>query len=184
MRAIVFRLAQSRAVGCYRSGTPCQHYARSRPEERWPSGSARDGHRSVRPAVPRSHDRKLGRHLGHHSSGDRTTCAFAGSSSDRLGVERRRAAGLRARAKHHSVGHQSGHRHRKWAEFRGAAMIKKRAKKARRALARALRTRRKRRGVALILVLAALTVLTVMLTEIQDESSAEFGSALSRSEEH
>ncbi|HYP98643.1 MAG TPA: type II secretion system protein GspK [Polyangiaceae bacterium] len=31
---------------------------------------------------------------------------------------------------------------------------------------------------ALILVLAALTVLTVMLTEIQDESSAEFGSAL------
>ncbi|HYP78208.1 MAG TPA: type II secretion system protein GspK [Polyangiaceae bacterium] len=32
---------------------------------------------------------------------------------------------------------------------------------------------------ALILVLAALTVLTVMLTEIQDESSAEFGSALS-----
>jgi len=32
---------------------------------------------------------------------------------------------------------------------------------------------------ALILVLAALTVLTVMLTEVQDESSAEFGSALS-----
>jgi len=31
---------------------------------------------------------------------------------------------------------------------------------------------------ALILVLAALTVLTVMLTEVQDESSAEFGSAL------
>lgn len=31
---------------------------------------------------------------------------------------------------------------------------------------------------ALILVLAALTVLTVMLSEIQDESSAEFGSAL------
>ncbi len=43
------------------------------------------------------------------------------------------------------------------------------------ARARALR---KRRGVALILVLAALTVLTVMLTEIQDESSAEFGSSL------
>jgi general secretion pathway protein K len=41
-----------------------------------------------------------------------------------------------------------------------------------------LRMRRQRRGVALILVLAALTVLTVMLTEIQDESSAEFGSAL------
>lgn len=41
------------------------------------------------------------------------------------------------------------------------------------------RSRRGRRGVALILVLAALTVLTVMLTEIQDESSAEFGSALS-----
>jgi hypothetical protein len=33
---------------------------------------------------------------------------------------------------------------------------------------------------ALILVLAALTVLTVMLTEVQDESSAEFGSALER----
>jgi len=32
---------------------------------------------------------------------------------------------------------------------------------------------------ALILVLAALTVLTVMLTEVQDESSAEFGSAMS-----
>ena len=46
------------------------------------------------------------------------------------------------------------------------------------ARARRLRLRRQRRGVALILVLAALTVLTVMLTEIQDESSAEFGSAL------
>src|SRR6187402_3925208 len=45
--------------------------------------------------------------------------------------------------------------------------------------ARALQKRRRRRGMALILVLAALTVLTVMLTEIQDESSAEFGSALS-----
>jgi len=44
--------------------------------------------------------------------------------------------------------------------------------------AQAARLRRRRRGVALILVLAALTVLTVMLTEIQDESSAEFGSAL------
>ena len=54
--------------------------------------------------------------------------------------------------------------------------MKKRAgKKALRARARALR---QRRGVALILVLAALTVLTVMLTEIQDESSAEFSSAL------
>jgi general secretion pathway protein K len=42
-----------------------------------------------------------------------------------------------------------------------------------------VRARRQRRGVALILVLAALTVLTVMLTEVQDESSAEFGSALS-----
>jgi len=42
-----------------------------------------------------------------------------------------------------------------------------------------IRARRRRRGVALILVLAALTVLTVMLTEVQDESSAEFGSALS-----
>ena len=58
--------------------------------------------------------------------------------------------------------------------------MKKRAiKRAERAKARALRQRRQRRGVALILVLAALTVLTVMLTEIQDESSAEFGSALS-----
>ena len=47
------------------------------------------------------------------------------------------------------------------------------------ARARALRRRRQRRGMALILVLAALTVLTVMLTEVQDESSAEFGSALS-----
>jgi general secretion pathway protein K len=47
------------------------------------------------------------------------------------------------------------------------------------ARAAALRKRRQRRGMALILVLAALTVLTVMLTEVQDESSAEFGSALS-----
>jgi general secretion pathway protein K len=53
-----------------------------------------------------------------------------------------------------------------------------RAKKISPARARALRARRQRRGVALIIVLAALTVLTVMLTEIQDESSAEFGSAL------
>jgi general secretion pathway protein K len=57
-------------------------------------------------------------------------------------------------------------------------MKKHAVKNARRARARALRKRRQRRGVALILVLAALTVLTVMLTEIQDESSAEFGSAL------
>lgn len=42
-----------------------------------------------------------------------------------------------------------------------------------------LRRKRQRRGVALILVLAALTVLTVMLTEVQDESSAEFSSAMS-----
>jgi len=37
----------------------------------------------------------------------------------------------------------------------------------------------RRRGVALILVLGALTILTVMLTEFQDETSAELGSALS-----
>ncbi len=54
----------------------------------------------------------------------------------------------------------------------------KQAKRVSPARARALRARRQRRGVALIIVLAALTVLTVMLTEIQDESSAEFGSAL------
>jgi general secretion pathway protein K len=57
-------------------------------------------------------------------------------------------------------------------------MSKRARKKMRRSRAEALRRRRQRRGVALILVLAALTVLTVMLTEIQDESSAEFGSAL------
>jgi general secretion pathway protein K len=45
-----------------------------------------------------------------------------------------------------------------------------------------LRRRRRRlgrqRGVALILVLGALTIMTVMLTESQDESSADFASAL------
>ncbi len=40
------------------------------------------------------------------------------------------------------------------------------------------RGRRRQRGVALILVLSTLTVLTVMLTEFQDETSAELGSAL------
>lgn len=45
--------------------------------------------------------------------------------------------------------------------------------------ARRIRARRRRRGVALILVLTSLTILTVMLSEIQDESSAELGSALS-----
>lgn len=45
--------------------------------------------------------------------------------------------------------------------------------------ARRQRARRARRGVALILVLSSLTILTVMLSEIQDESSAELGSALS-----
>jgi general secretion pathway protein K len=48
--------------------------------------------------------------------------------------------------------------------------------------ARSRRARRRdlarERGVALILVLGALTVLTVMLTETQDESSADFASAL------
>lgn len=57
--------------------------------------------------------------------------------------------------------------------------VKPRRKRTTKAQLRALRERRRRRGVALILVLAALTVLTVMLTEVQDESSAEFGSALS-----
>src|SRR5690606_9194539 len=38
--------------------------------------------------------------------------------------------------------------------------------------------RRGRRGVAFVLVLGALTILSVMLTEIQDESSAELASAL------
>jgi general secretion pathway protein K len=42
-----------------------------------------------------------------------------------------------------------------------------------------LRLRASKRGVALIMVLGALTILTVMLTEVQDESSAEFSSALS-----
>ena len=37
---------------------------------------------------------------------------------------------------------------------------------------------RRQRGVALILVLGALTILTVMLTESQDESAADFASAL------
>lgn len=46
------------------------------------------------------------------------------------------------------------------------------------ARARRLRARRRRRGVALILVLSSLTILTVMLSEIQDESAAELGSAL------
>jgi general secretion pathway protein K len=41
------------------------------------------------------------------------------------------------------------------------------------------RRRRGRRGIALVMVLGALTILTVMLTEFQDETSAEFGSALS-----
>jgi general secretion pathway protein K len=46
-------------------------------------------------------------------------------------------------------------------------------------LLRARRRRRGQRGVALIMVLGALTILTVMLTEFQDETSAELGSALS-----
>lgn len=53
------------------------------------------------------------------------------------------------------------------------------AKKQPNSPARRARARRNRRGMALIMVLASLTVLTVMLTEIQDESSAELGSALS-----
>ncbi len=48
------------------------------------------------------------------------------------------------------------------------------------ALARARRRKKlgAQRGVALILVLGALTIMTVMLTESQDESSADFASAL------
>ncbi|MFW5740098.1 MAG: type II secretion system protein GspK [Myxococcota bacterium] len=44
---------------------------------------------------------------------------------------------------------------------------------------RARRRRRSRRGIALIMVLAAITVLTVLLTEFQDESSAELSGTLS-----
>jgi general secretion pathway protein K len=39
--------------------------------------------------------------------------------------------------------------------------------------------RRRQRGIALLMVLGALTILAVMLTEFQDDTSAEFGSALS-----
>lgn len=46
----------------------------------------------------------------------------------------------------------------------------------RRAAAR--RVRRRRRGMAFVLVLGALTILTVMLTEVQDQSSAELSSAI------
>jgi general secretion pathway protein K len=42
-----------------------------------------------------------------------------------------------------------------------------------------LRRRSQRRGVAIVMVLGALVVLTVMLTEFQDETAADFGSALS-----
>lgn len=49
-----------------------------------------------------------------------------------------------------------------------------------RALRRLMRrSHREQRGIALVMVLGALTILTVMLTEFQDESSAELGSALS-----
>src|SRR4051812_14278810 len=44
--------------------------------------------------------------------------------------------------------------------------------------ARRRRALGKKRGVALIMVLGALAILTVMLTEAQDESSADFASAL------
>jgi general secretion pathway protein K len=46
-------------------------------------------------------------------------------------------------------------------------------------LTRKRKLKRSQRGVALIMVLAALTVLTVMLSEVQDESAAEFGAAMS-----
>src|SRR5690554_187167 len=42
-----------------------------------------------------------------------------------------------------------------------------------------LRARRRQRGVALVMVLGTLTLLTVMLTEFQDEASAELGSSVS-----
>lgn len=45
------------------------------------------------------------------------------------------------------------------------------------------RARRRRRGVAFILVLGALTILSVMMSEIQDESSAEFSSAMTARDE-
>lgn len=48
-----------------------------------------------------------------------------------------------------------------------------------RARLRTMRRRRSQRGVALIMVLGTLTILTVMLTEFQDETSAELGSAMS-----
>ena len=44
---------------------------------------------------------------------------------------------------------------------------------------RRARKLRRERGVALVLVLGALTILAVMLTDFQDETSAELGSALS-----
>src|SRR5688572_27550954 len=46
------------------------------------------------------------------------------------------------------------------------------------ALRMARRRRAQRRGAAFIMVLGALTIMTVMLTELQDESSAELAGAL------
>lgn len=51
------------------------------------------------------------------------------------------------------------------------------AARARRA-AKLRRLRRRQRGMAFVLVLGALTILTVMLTEVQDQSTAEFSSAI------
>ena len=48
-----------------------------------------------------------------------------------------------------------------------------------RTTAKRARKRSRERGVALVLVLGALTILTVMLTDFQDNTSAELGSALS-----
>lgn len=53
----------------------------------------------------------------------------------------------------------------------------RRAHTARRRFGRSRRD--KQRGMALVLVLGALTIMTIMLTEFQDETSAELGSALS-----
>lgn len=54
------------------------------------------------------------------------------------------------------------------------------ADRAARLARRRLRLKKKReRGIALVLVLGALTILAVMLTDFQDETSAELGSALS-----